>query len=192
MTLIISPAEYIRLHQRITKQDCQNLNLEEFETIYQKPKCLAQSGFTRRVELMPGVCLDILDWHYRHEMILKVPVHPHPIQLLILASGFIDYEDIYPTFGGKQSYFSGSGISPAYVEKYRRSQNISGINIHIDPKQFVQLFPDLLNNQVGLSKLFLKSDELKTSFFPEVRLFLGKNIPPFIDGSSNASLVLPF
>ena len=168
MTLILSTAEYRQLHQQKTNRSDRNLSLEAFETVYQKPESLAQSGFTLRTELLPGVYLDILNWHYRQEMILKVPVHPHPIQVLILASGFIDYQDIYPTFGGKRGYFSGSGLSPAYVEKYRRSQHILGINIEIEPERLIELFPNLLNDRENSRELLLNPDKPKISFFPEV------------------------
>ena len=179
MTLILSVAEYRQLHQRKTKQNDRGLFLEDFETIYQKPDCLQQSDCTSCTKLMPGVCLYILNWHYRREMVLKVPVCLHPIQSLILASEFISF-DIYPTLGGKRSYFSGSGISPAFVEKYRRlpkryaesegvaSQHISGINIQIEPKVLIELFADLLNEREDLIELLLNPDKPKTSFFPEV------------------------
>ncbi|VEP15211.1 Transcriptional regulator, AraC family [Hyella patelloides LEGE 07179] len=181
MTLTISASEYAQLHQQKTKHYNKNLFLEEFETIYEKPKCLLQGGFTRRLELIPGILLDIFNWNYQNEMILKVPVHPHPIQFLFLSSGFIDYENIYPTFGGKRSYLSGSGISPSYLEKYRRSQYISGINIHIEPHKLTELFPDLLETQSQFGKLFLKQDELKTSFFPEVTPLMGKIVQQIIN-----------
>lgn len=181
MTLILSAREYAELHQQKTKYNSKNLCLEEFETIYEKPKRLLQSGFTRRLELMPGILLDIFNWNYQNEMILKVPVHPHPIQLLLLSSGFIDYENTYPTFGGKRSYLSGSGISPSYIEKYRRSQYISGINIHIEPHKLIELFPDLLETRSQLGKLFLKEDELKTSFFPEVTPLMEKVVQQIIN-----------
>ena len=183
MTLTLSAEEYKQLHQQQKQSSDRKLSIENYETIYQKPDCLEQSGLTRRAELMPGIYLDIIDWNYCQEMILKVPVHPHPIQLLILTTGFIDYENIYPTFGGKRSYFSGSGISPAYIEKYRGSQHITGINIEIEPTKLVELFPDLLNEQENLIKILFKSDELKASFFPEVTASMTKIVKQIINAS---------
>lgn len=165
MTSTLSATDYARLHRQKNGHDSESLFLEEFETIYQKPECLSQKGFTRRIELMSGVWLDILNWNYQQEMILKVPAHAHPIQLLLLSSGFIDYENIYPTFGGKEVIFLVVGISPSYTEKYRRSQTITGINIHLEPQKLIELFPDLVSTQEKFVKLLFKQDQLKTSFF---------------------------
>lgn len=191
MTLVLSVAEYRQLHQRKTKQDEANSSLEDFETLYLKPESLSQSGSTSRIELMSGVNLYVWNWYYSQEMILNVPESIRPIQLAILISGSIDF-NIYPTLNGRQGYFSGGGISSAFVENYQkspqdyslrlpegypkglaarrasRSQHILGINVRVDPQQLIDLFPDLINERGDLVKLLLNLNQPKNSFFPQV------------------------
>uniref|UniRef100_A0A7C3PU91 Uncharacterized protein n=1 Tax=Oscillatoriales cyanobacterium SpSt-418 TaxID=2282169 RepID=A0A7C3PU91_9CYAN len=97
--------------------------LDDFEKIFGLPEQLEQC-YCRSMELCPGVWLDWLDWNLRHSWLIKVPAHSHLVQILVLLSGLIHIEDLYPTLGGQRSYFSRSGISPSYMEQYERSQRI--------------------------------------------------------------------
>ena len=181
MTLTISAAEYSLLCKEqetasafLANRDRQdNLTLDEFETIWLKPTSLGQRGCTRQMNLMPGIELDILNWRCENpsgtlrdrDLILKVPAHDHEIQLFILTSGCLTYNKVYPTMEVKRSYLSGSGISPAYQVKFPRSQHFTGINLHIDPEVISIFLPDL---DSAFAEVFLRKDEWKESFFPEV------------------------
>ena len=182
MTLTISEAEYSLLCQEYSQSQPFNLTsnperassiLDKFETIWLKPTSLGQRGCTRRVELMPGIKLDILNWRCENpsgtlrdrDLILKVPAHDPEIQLFILTSGCLTYNKVYPTMEVKRSYLSGSGISPAYQVKFPRSQHFTGINLHIDPEVVSLFLPDL---DSAFAEVFLRKDEWKESFFPEV------------------------
>lgn len=137
---------------------------------------------------MSGVYLYIWNWHYCQEMTLNVPERMHPIQLVVLASGFIDF-DIYPTLGGEKSYFSGAGISRAFRENYHkpqkryysRSHPIVGINLEVDPQKLIELFPDLASKREDLVKLLLNSNQPKNSFFPQVTPLIGTIVKQIIN-----------
>jgi hypothetical protein len=47
---------------------------------------------------------------------------------------------LFPILGGTCSYFSGSGISPIYVEKYRSGEHITCVNIELEPEVLESFF----------------------------------------------------
>ncbi|VEP17577.1 hypothetical protein H1P_6280011 [Hyella patelloides LEGE 07179] len=143
MTLTISEAEYGLLCQKSSPPQQYNLNLEEFEECWERPKNLGHTGFAKQIKLTPGIELKTLNWRCDRDLILTAPVHEHEIELLILTSGSIAHNEVYPTFDKKLSYLSGSGISPAYQAKYSRSQHLTGINIHIEPEVFSSFIANL-------------------------------------------------
>ncbi|MDJ0591027.1 MAG: hypothetical protein QNJ72_13710 [Pleurocapsa sp. MO_226.B13] len=168
MTLTISEAEYGLLCQKSSRPQQYNLNVEKFEVCSERPQNLGQTGYTCKAELTPGIELKILNWRCDRDLILTAPVHEHQIQLFILTSGSITNKEVYPTFDKKLSYLSGSGVSPAYQTKFSRSQHLTGINIHIEPEVFRSFIDDFYRNNSAFTKLFLKQNEWKTSFFPKV------------------------
>ncbi|MBE9190107.1 helix-turn-helix transcriptional regulator [Gloeocapsopsis crepidinum LEGE 06123] len=122
-------------------------------------------GYCREIELLPGLWLEIFNYELHDDIEVRVPVHDHLIQFLILSSGLFTYNNVYPASGGKCSYLSGSGISPAYVQKIQKLQPITAINVH--------LLPELLKGFMAgepeqIVKLFIKENEWKVSFFPDV------------------------
>ena len=165
MSLTISDVEYSLLCRESDRLYKHDVTLDKFETLRSKPKSIGQVGYTRCLELMPGIKLDILNWKCARDLTLKVPAHDHEIQLFILTSGCLTYKKVYPTMEVKRSYLSGSGISPAYQVKFTRSQHFTGINLHIDPEVVSLFLPDLNS---AFAKVFLRKDEWKESFFPEV------------------------
>ncbi|MGD1919329.1 MAG: AraC family transcriptional regulator, partial [Pleurocapsa sp.] len=168
MTLTISSADYDLLCQKCAQSQRHNLNIEEFEECWGRPESLGQTGFTRQIKLMSGIELEIYDWKCDRDLIVDIPVHQHEIQLLILTSGCLTYNEVYPTMQSKRSYLSGSGISPAYHIKYSQSEHFKGINIHIEPEVFRNFINELNCNNSAFTKLFLKLDECKKAFFPKV------------------------
>jgi AraC-like DNA-binding protein len=177
MNLKISEAEYDSLwYEQNPPSHNYNLLPDKDEILKEFPTSLGQQGYVRCTELFPGVWLDIFDWKCdfieseavrSRDLILSVPVHDHEIQLLILTSGCFPHDGAYPTFDSKHNYLSSSGISPAYQVKFMQGQHFTGINIEIEPQVFNTLFP-ALNGNSAFAKLFLKQDEWKESFFPEV------------------------
>jgi AraC-like DNA-binding protein len=169
MTLTISEEEYDYLwcEQNLSSHNY-NLHLDEDEILKAFPKSLGQHGYVRCMELFPGVWLDIFDCKSDRDLTRRIPAHEHEVQLMILSSGYSLYDEVYPTLGGKRGYLSGSGISPAFQVKFSQPKHFSGIDISIQPKVIGSFFPHLNNNNSAFAKLFLKQDEWKESFFPEV------------------------
>lgn len=118
MTLSISSAEYQLLRQASDCDRHRNLILEEFETLKTEPACIGQIGYTRCVDLMPGIQLDLVNWKCDRSLIIETPIHEHEIQFLIYLSGVSSYQEVYPDLGAKRGYLSGSGISRAYRVRY--------------------------------------------------------------------------
>lgn len=85
------------------------------------------------MELSPGICLTLADELNSQDWLFKQPVHDHPIQITIFLSDFV-HCDIHPSFGGTQGYFSGSGMSPAYIECNQAGEHLNLVDIEIEPE----------------------------------------------------------
>ncbi len=66
-----------------------------------------------------------------------------------------------------RSYFSGSGISPAYIEKYQGKEQSSIVNIEIQPELLNAFFTGGPYSADTLEQL-VKGEEWKVSFYPTV------------------------
>lgn len=180
MTLILSSANYSQLRQQSAQTQSHHLALDDFEKLIPMPQSLGQ-GYTREMELSPGVWLDIMDFEFHNNLGIKVPVHDHLVQSLVLSSGLIGHDDdVYPTLGGSCSYLSGSGISPSYVARYKRSQRLVGVNIHLEPQVLETFFPPSQQGSESRQQL-IKENEWKTSFFPEINLAMLRVIQQIIN-----------
>jgi hypothetical protein len=96
------------------------------------PECIGR-GSNRNIELSLGLSLNFYDCEYQQDLIVNAPIHEHDIQIVILLSGFIYFEAVHPNLGGACAYFSGSGISPAYVEKYKGGERLTFVGVNIRP-----------------------------------------------------------
>ena len=96
MNLILNQADWKELCQQTCQSQPKNLMLDDFEELWRMPATLA-TGFSRRIELSPGIWLQFLDCEYRQDFALKTPEHDHLIQFMILLSGSY-CNSIYPTF----------------------------------------------------------------------------------------------
>jgi AraC-like DNA-binding protein len=168
MTLTISEEEYNLWCEHNPPFHNYNLVLDNYEILSEQPKNLGQHGYIRSMELLPGIELDILNWRSDRDLILKMPTHEHEIQLFILTSGYNHHDQIYPTIGGKRGYLSGSGIAPACQLKFSSLDHFTGIDIHLKPEVLSSLFPHFQDSYSTFAKVFLKQNEWKKSFFPEV------------------------
>lgn len=99
---------------------------------------------------------------------LKEVTHDRLIQIIVLLSGFLYFDDVYPTLGGTLSYFSGSGISPAYVKKHCSGERITWVNIEIEPKLLESFFLDHRQRHSDPMKQLFKGEDWKVSFYPTV------------------------
>jgi AraC-like DNA-binding protein len=99
---------------------------------------------------------------------LKETAHDHPIQMGIYLSGLLYFDDVHPNIGGKHSYFSGSGISPDYIEKHRAGERLTCVNIEIEPEVLESFLPEDGQYSSDVKKLLFKGQDWKISFYPTV------------------------
>lgn len=167
MTLILNQSDWDELFQQAPKPKLDNLVLDNFEELISGvPKCLGR-GFSREIELSPGLSLTLSDCKYSRDWILKETAHDHLIEIGICLSGFVRC-DIHPVFDRTRSYFSGSGISPAYVEEGRSGERTTYIDIEIEPEVLKSFFlSDRQWHSEPMQQLF-KGDDWKVSFYPIV------------------------
>lgn len=166
MTTLFTDSEWEQLWQSQPQSALANLALDDFETLDCVPSCLGQ-GYSRSMELCPGLWLELLDQTFYQTWQLRAPAHDHMVQYLIYLSGYVTHADVHPTLDGHRSYFSGSGISPAVTVQYPRSQRLLGIDIHLLPEVFTEFFAGEGMDE-ALIKVLLKSSDWKVSFFPRV------------------------
>lgn len=166
MTPIFTQSDWDELHEQAPVTCPDNIILDEFEEITGVPDYLGQ-GYGRGTELLPGVWLNFGDIEYRQDLGVKVSAHEHPIQMTIFLSGFLDC-NIHPTFDRTCSYFSGSGISPAYLEQYRDPQHLTFVNIEIEPDVMESFFLNDRQRQSDPVKQLFKGEDWKVSFYPRV------------------------
>jgi hypothetical protein len=165
MTLILNESDLQELYQQTPQSSAHNLVLDDFETFETLPEYLGQ-GYDRSMELSPGVWLSFSDCEYHQDLMVKTPAHNHLIQIMICLSGFLQ-SDIYSTFGGTCGYFSGSGVSPAYVVKHRGGKRFTCVNVEIEPALLNSFLTPEQRHSDTLRQLF-KGEDWKVSFYPLV------------------------
>lgn len=167
MTLILNESDWDELCKQAPVTCPDHLVLDDFEELTGVPEILGQ-GHSRGMDLLPGVWLCISQVEYHQDIRVKVPAHNHPIQISIFPSGVLYFDELHPTVGGTDSYFSGSGVSPAYVEKYRDGECLTCINIEIDPELLHSSFLMAQPHDSDALKSLFKEDDWKVSFYPTV------------------------
>ncbi|MEA5618664.1 AraC family transcriptional regulator [Cronbergia sp. UHCC 0137] len=167
MTIILSQSDLDELYQKTPQPQLENLVLDSFEEIVGMPEILGR-GYNRSMKLSSGVWLDFSDYEYHQDLMVKTPAHDHSIQFTIFLSGFLYFDDVHPNLGGTQSYFSGSGISPGYIEKYRAGEGLTCVNVHIEPEVLKSFLLEDGQYNSDIQKLLFKGEDWKISFYPKV------------------------
>ncbi|MEG3846915.1 AraC family transcriptional regulator [Microcoleus sp. herbarium19] len=167
MTLILSQSDLDELHQQVPQPQVENLVLDSFEELEGVPEILGR-GYNRGMKLSPGVCLNFSDCEYHQDLMVKTPAHDHPIQFAIFLSGWIYFDDVHPNLGGTHSYFSGSGISPSYVEKHRAGERLTCVNVEIEPELLDSFLLEDGQYSCDIQNLLFKGEDCKISFYPTV------------------------
>ncbi len=163
MSLILNLDDWDELCQQAPQRQLNNLVLDDFETLEGLPEYFGR-GYERYMELSPGVWLKLSDCEYHRDLALKTPAHDHPFQMMIVLSGSF-YNDIYPTFNKTRSYLSGSGISPAYTDKFKVGQRLVFLDVEIEPEILNSYL--LIDGQFSsLQKQLYKGEDWKVSFYP--------------------------
>ena len=139
---------------------------DEFETLSGVPAALGR-GYARNVDLAPGIELGFSENQYYQDFRRSVSDHDHLIQICIFATGQMDC-NIHPVLGGTHGYFSGSGVSPGYIETFRAGQQLSCVNIEIQPEMLESIFlTEQQRHKEPIQQLF-KQEAWKVSFYPKV------------------------
>jgi len=166
MSLILNEADWDDLHQQALITCPDNLVFDDDEDVRGVPDLLGH-GYSRAMDLFPGTWLDFWDMKISQDFVAHIPVHDHPIQICILLSGMLFFDDVHPNLGSGRSYFSGSGMSPAVAEVHRQGERLIGVNIEISPTTLQGLAGQELHQSEVLKSLF-RGEEWKNSFYPYV------------------------
>ncbi|NJL37083.1 MAG: helix-turn-helix transcriptional regulator [Leptolyngbyaceae cyanobacterium SM1_4_3] len=166
MTLILTGSDLEELYEQVPDSQSDDSVLSDFKVITNAPDLIGR-GCSHDLSLLPGVQLTFSDYEYAQDLMIKESAHEHPIQIGILLSGFL-HCDIHPCLGGKHGYFSGSGISPAYVETYRTGDHITCVNVEFEPEVLESFFlTDCQRDSEPMQQLF-QGEDWKVSFYPTV------------------------
>jgi AraC-like DNA-binding protein len=165
--LVLSESDYGELWQQASQSLPCDVALDPFESYGKIPAYLGQ-GYTRELEISPGIWLNWTEREFHRDWLIQVPAHEHLVQCLVFLSGELPSEERYPTFGGQRSYLSGSGISPSFTARNLRSQRLVWVNVELLPEVFIKFFSGLAGANDALLKVLVKTAEWKASFFPTV------------------------
>lgn len=61
---------------------------------------IARYGYSRGMELSPGLWLSFYDCEYHQDLMVRAPGHDHLIQIVAHLSGFIYFDAVHPNLGG--------------------------------------------------------------------------------------------
>ena len=165
MPLTLTPATFDELSQQAPATPPHNPQLNGFE-IEGMPDEICH-GYACSLHLSPGLFLGFCQRDNHQDWNLAVAAHDHPIQMGVWLSGFTDFDAVHPKLGGTRGYFSGSGISPAYVEKHRGGQRLAAVNVEIEPELLASFLADGPYCS-DIEKQLFKGEDWKVAFYPTV------------------------
>ena len=143
---------------------------DRIETIYTEPAKLG-SGYRREIQLCQGLELCILD-RVQHDLTKQVPENEHLVQFAAYLSGIFDSGDYlsgdYLHLNAKQSYIGGSGIQPPHFVHTPRSHRQIGVNIHMTPALFHQLFANAHGDLPTDLQPLVQGNEWQNRFSPKM------------------------
>jgi AraC-like DNA-binding protein len=153
-------------------------SIDRLETIRTVPSQLGY-GYYREMELCPGLDLAIFHETYPKGLIFRGIEHPHLVQFMMHLSGVIDsgsflYQD------ATHSYIGGSGIQQSVVNVHS-DQPESGVNIHLQPQLFSQLFATPAGDLPPELRPLLRGDDWQQVFSPRVTGAMRSVVQQIID-----------
>ncbi|MHC5771701.1 MAG: hypothetical protein ACYTXI_40375 [Nostoc sp.] len=92
MTLTLSQADWNELRQQTFQPRYPSFILDDYELLVGLPEHLGW-GYSRSMELSPGIWLSLSDWEFHQNWSLKVPVLDLLVQSLVVLSGAI-YDEV--------------------------------------------------------------------------------------------------
>lgn len=136
-------------------------------------------GYEREIDLSEQMWLSVFDFEFRQDLAIATPVHDHLVQIMILTAGAIDC-DIYPIISEGCGYVSGSGISPAYVDRRQKDQRMAGINVHLEPELLSQFLGEDGRRSIEWQE-FVQRDDWKLAFFPAVTVTMQRVVQEIVN-----------
>lgn len=139
------------------------VSIDRLETISTVPSQLG-SGYSREIELCPGLELSIFHQTYPRGFTYQGVEHPHLVQFMVHLSGIVDsgsflYQD------ATQSYIGGSGIQRAFVGVHFDQPEV-GVDIHVQPHLFRQFFATPTGEFPPELQPLLRGDDWQRVFSP--------------------------
>ena len=166
MSLTLNESDWQELWDQTASNNFADHVTDEFETLRRAPAALGQ-GYVRNIALAPGIELCFSERQYHQALRRSVSAHDHPIQIGIFLAGNIDCS-IHPILGGTRGYFSGSGVSPGYIETFQAGHQFSCVSIEIQPEVLESIFlTEQQRHNEPIQQLF-KQEDWKVSFYPKV------------------------
>ncbi|WP_052050967.1 hypothetical protein [Leptolyngbya sp. KIOST-1] len=123
-------------------------------------------GYHRDIGLCPGLELSIFHETYHTDFTYCGKENLHPVQFMVHLSGVVDsgsflYQD------ATQGYIGGSGIQPAVTNLHRANQPEVGVDIHLKPHFFKQLFATPAGDLPPALQPLVKGDDWQQVFSPK-------------------------
>lgn len=162
------------------EQQCQPAtSIDRLENIHTMPAELGH-GYHRDMELCPGLELSIFHETYREDFTYQGKEHPHLVQFMVHLSGVVDsgsflYQD------ATQGYIGGSGIQPAVTNFHPAHQPEVGVNIHLEPQVFSQLFATPTGELPPELRPLLRGEDRQQVFSPKTTGAMRSVVQQMID-----------
>lgn len=168
MTLIFNQSDWEELCQGAPVLQPKHLKCDEHSVLSGIPEHIGH-GFSCDIDLSQGMELNFSDRKYHQDLRISTPAHPHLVQICIFLSGNIYFDAVHPNLGGERGYFSGSGISPGYVEKRRAGERLTTVNVEIEAhwlREFMQAKGQ--SDAAAIEKFLFQGEDWKASVYPKV------------------------
>lgn len=167
MTLPFNESDGDELCQDIPIHTSKHLNYDECGVLTGVPDDIGR-GFSYDIALSPGIELGFADCEYHQDRRVSVSAHTHPIQIGIFLSGKLYFDAVHPNLGGERGYFSGSGISPAYVEKYKAGERLTTVNVEIEAHWLQEFMQADGRFGAAVETFLFQGEDWKAAAYPQV------------------------
>ncbi len=140
-------------------------SIDRLETIRTVPSRLG-TGYKRDIELCPGLELSIFNETYHEDLTFRGLEHSHLVQFMVHLSGVVDsgsflYQD------ATQSYIGGNGIQPPVTNSHSANLPEVGVDIHLQPHLFRQLFATPAGELPSELQPLVKGEDWQQVFSPK-------------------------
>jgi AraC-like DNA-binding protein len=153
-------------------------SIDRLERICMMPSQLGH-GYCREIELCPGLELTIFHETYPTEFTYRGVEHLHLVQFMVHLSGVVDSGDfLYQD--AAHSYIGGSGIQRAVVSVHSDQPEV-GVNIHVQPHLFRQLFATPTGELPPELQPLVKRDDWQRVFSPKTTADMRLVVQQMID-----------